>query len=75
MVEFWNVNDAHVPSWLKIDDFKELKVLLWETILVTLVVFTLTKVASAKEVLTWDAMILPGVILALTGSLFLMRKS
>lgn len=71
----YHTNDEHVPSWLKIDNFKELKVLLWETILVTLVVFTLTKIATVKEVLTWDALILPGVILALTGSLFLMKKS
>jgi uncharacterized membrane protein YqhA len=71
----YHADDEHVPAWLKIENFKELKVLLWETILVTLVVFTLTKVASAMEVLTWNALILPGVILALTGSLFLMKKS
>lgn len=71
----YHTNDEHVPSWLKLESFKELKVLLWETILVTLVVFTLTKVASDMEILTWDALILPGVILALTGSLFLMKKS
>lgn len=70
----YHVKDEHTPSWLKIDDFKELKVLLWETILVTLVVFTLSKVVSAKEVLTWNALILPCVILALTGSLFLMKS-
>jgi uncharacterized membrane protein YqhA len=66
--------DEHIPGWLKIHNFKELKVLLWETILVTLVVFTLTKMASLEN-LTWNALILPGVILILTGGLFLMRKS
>lgn len=68
-------NDEHVPAWLRIDGFKGLKVLLWETILVTLVVFTLTEVASSKEVLTWNALILPGIIFLLTGGLFLMKKS
>jgi uncharacterized membrane protein YqhA len=70
----YHAHNEQVPSWLKIENFKELKVLLWETILVTLVVFTLTKVASDSEVLTWNALILPGVILALTGSLFLMKR-
>jgi uncharacterized membrane protein YqhA len=70
----YHATNEQVPGWLKINGFKELKVLLWETILVTLVVFTLTKVASA-EALSWNALILPGVILILTGSLFLMQRS
>ena len=66
--------DEHLPGWLKIHNFKELKLLLWETIIVTLVVFSLTKMASI-EALTWNALILPGIILMLTGGLFLMKKS
>jgi uncharacterized membrane protein YqhA len=72
---FDHTSEEHIPSWLKIDEFKELKVLLWESILVTLVVFTLDKLVSATEVLTWNALIFPGVILALTASLYLMKKS
>ena len=66
--------DEHLPGWLKIHSFKELKLLLWETIIVTLVVFCLTKLASI-EAITWNSLILPGVILMLTGGLFLMKKS
>lgn len=66
--------DEHLPPWLKIHNFKELKLLLWETIIVTLVVFSLTKMASIES-LTWNALILPGIILMLTGGLFLMKMS
>jgi uncharacterized membrane protein YqhA len=72
---FDQTSEEHIPTWLKIDEFKELKVLLWESILVTLVVFTLDKLVSATEVLTWNASIFPGVILVLTASLYLMKKS
>lgn len=63
-----------LPSWLNIHSFKELKVLLWETILVTLVVFTLTSIATDRSGLHWEMLILPGVILILSLSLYFMRK-
>lgn len=70
---------SHMPftdllDWLNIKNFKELKILLWETILVTLVVFSLTGLVSGKETLTWDALILPAVIFVLSLSLFIMKK-
>lgn len=67
-------DDSDLPSWLNISSFKELKVLLWETILVTLVVFTLTGIATDRSGLHWEMLILPGVILILSLSLYLMRK-
>ncbi|MGB4771032.1 MAG: YqhA family protein [Chitinophagaceae bacterium] len=67
-------DDGDLPSWLNISSFKELKVLLWETILVTLVVFTLTGIATDRSGLHWEMLILPGVILILSLSLYLMRK-
>jgi uncharacterized membrane protein YqhA len=67
--------DENLPRWLRIKDFKELKILLWETILVTLVVFTFTTIISNKEVLKWDALIIPSVVLILMLSLFLMKRS
>jgi uncharacterized membrane protein YqhA len=72
---FDHTSEEHIPAWLKIDEFRELKVLLWESILVTLVVFTLDKLVSVPDVLSWNALIFPCVILTLTGSLFLMKKS
>jgi uncharacterized membrane protein YqhA len=67
--------EEKMPGWLHLANFKDLKVLLWETILVTLVVFTFTEVVSAKEILKWQTLIMPGVILLLTLSLAIMKMS
>lgn len=67
--------DENLPDWLKIANFKELKILLWETVLVTLVVFTLTEIGTSRESLKWDSLILPGIILLLTLSLYLMKRN
>lgn len=67
--------DENLPDWLKITNFKGLKILLWETVLVTLVVFSFTRILTSKESLQWGALILPGVILILTLALFLMKRS
>jgi uncharacterized membrane protein YqhA len=66
--------DAELPRWLDIRDIKELKVLLWETVLVTLMVLSVTEIVTAKGELTWNALILPSVIVILSLSLFLMRS-
>ena len=70
----YNHDNDDLPAWLNLHSFKELKVLLWETILVTLVVFTLTGIATDRSGLHWEMLILPAVILILSLSLFLMRK-
>jgi uncharacterized membrane protein YqhA len=66
--------DEKLPDWLKIGNFKGLKILLWETVLVTLVVFSFTNVITAKESLQLNDLILPGVILILTLALFLLKR-
>lgn len=53
--------------------FRELKGLIWETILVTLVVFTLTFIASSKT-LYWELLILPSVVVLLSLGLYIIRK-
>lgn len=70
-----------LPAWLKIESFKDLKILLWETIMVTLVVFTISMVVNTTaekgaviDSLSWNALVLPAIILILSLSLFLMRK-
>ena len=65
--------DEQVPSWLRINDLKGLKVLIWEAILVTLVIFSL-HVLLIPEGHSLNSLILPGAILILTLSLFLMRR-
>jgi uncharacterized membrane protein YqhA len=64
--------DDEVPSWLRFHEMKGLKVLLWETILVTLVIYCLQVLLTHKE-LGYSLLILPGAILLLAVALFFMR--
>jgi uncharacterized membrane protein YqhA len=66
----YQIDDSKLPPWLHIHDFKELKILLWETILVTLVVFNLNFFTEVS----WKTLIIPGVILMLSLSLYLMKR-
>ncbi|MRR21629.1 hypothetical protein EG830_01445 [bacterium] len=65
--------DEKVPSWLRFHDLKGLKVLIWEAILVTLVIFSLHDLLL-PEGHALETLIFPGAILILTLSLFLMRR-
>lgn len=65
-----------LPSWLRIKDFIQLKVLLWEAILTTLVVSYLAGLAERRmsgEHLAVHDLIIPGAILILAVSLFLLK--
>jgi|SRR6478735_3023037 len=74
-------HDEDLPDWLHIETFKDLKILLWETILVTLVVFSISLVVETTSApgahmsgLGWNALVLPTIILILSISLFFMRR-
>jgi uncharacterized membrane protein YqhA len=69
---FNQVADDQVPHWLRFHDIKGLKVLVWETILVTLVIFCL-QILLKSESQTLELLILPGAILILSVSLFFVR--
>ena len=76
------VPDAHQSiqvknlRWLKINDFTDLKMLLWEAVLTTLVVFFITGyVHKAEHGVEWKALILPASILLLACSYFIMKKA
>jgi uncharacterized membrane protein YqhA len=69
---FNNASEDQIPSWLRFHDMKGLKVLLWETILVTLVIYCLQVLLTHKE-LSPDLLILPGAILLLAVALFFVR--
>ncbi len=60
-------------SWLKIDSFSALKLILWDTFLVTLLVFFVTNVVL-KPALDWPDLILPAAILMLTVSSYLLKR-
>jgi uncharacterized membrane protein YqhA len=68
------IRDEHLPRWLNVSGIRELKLLLWETTLVTLMVACVTRVIRRTDALTWDALVLPAVIAVLALSLFLMRS-
>jgi uncharacterized membrane protein YqhA len=64
-----------LPTWLRIDSIAELKVLLWETIMLTLVISALSELTTGLfERLDWSALITPTAILALAFSLYLVKK-
>jgi uncharacterized membrane protein YqhA len=69
---FNNAPEDQVPTWLRFKEMKGLKVLLWETILVTLVIYCLQILLTHKE-LTLELLILPGAILLLAIALFFVR--
>ena len=71
---FTETTDKNLPGWLNITSFKELKILLWETILVSLVVFTIATVVENRHHVTWEILFLPAVVLILSLSLYLMRS-
>lgn len=65
-----------LPTWLNMETFSDLKVLLWETILVALVVFGLpTLSADLVGKLDWSALVLPAAITLMALGLFFMKRA
>jgi uncharacterized membrane protein YqhA len=69
---FGDASEDQIPSWLRFHEMKGLKVLLWETILVTLVIYCLQILLTHKE-LSLELLILPGAILLLAIALYFVR--
>jgi len=67
--------DENLPDWLKIGSFMGLKILLWETVLVTLVVYSFTAVIAKVDSLQWNVLVLPAVILILTIAVVILKRS
>ena len=65
-------SEEKIPTWLRFHDMKGLKVLLWETILVTLVIFCLQSLLTTHTP-KLEMLILPGAILLLSVALFFVR--
>lgn len=64
-----------LPGWLRIKSITQLKVLLWETILTTLLIVSLSDlVRDLFTKLEWSALAMPVAILVLALSLFFMKK-
>lgn len=69
---FIKVQNLH---WLKINSFTDLKLLLWEAVLTTLVVFFITGYVHDMDNVDWTLLILPASILLLSVSYFIMKKT
>jgi uncharacterized membrane protein YqhA len=67
-----------LPEWLRVKNFMQLKVILWEAILTTLVVSYLANLSAthiAGAELKVDSLILPGGIFLVSLSLFFLKRS
>lgn len=66
-----------LPQWLQVKNFMELKIVLWEAILTTMVISFLSRTAEkaqSGEELTLNTLIIPGSILFISLSLFFLKK-
>jgi len=62
----------YLPRGLRINSLIELKIILWETILVALVIFCVTHLLRA-DLKSWDLLPFPVLILILSLALFLVK--
>jgi uncharacterized membrane protein YqhA len=71
-----NADEGGLPGWLRIHSISELKVLLWETVLTTLLIAGLPGLVSGLfGQLDWMVLMIPGAILVLALSLYFMKKT
>jgi uncharacterized membrane protein YqhA len=63
-----------LPEWLNINTFTDLKLLLWEAVLTTLVVYFVNSVVKRDGDYSWEMLILPGSILMLSLCIYILRK-
>ena len=67
---------AEIPAEIFFSSISELKVLLWETVLTTLLIVGLSDLTTALYArLTWTALIMPLAILVLALSLHFMKRT
>ena len=63
------------PKWMRVKSLTELKLLLWEAILATLVVAAASGIIAALPDLEWKHLVLPTAILVLSVSYFLLKRT
>jgi uncharacterized membrane protein YqhA len=59
--------------WLKIENFSQLKLLMWEVLLTTIFVFFVTKLLMSENELSWNLLIFPASILMLAVAYKLLK--
>ena len=63
-----------VPTWLDVKNFTELKLVLWEAVLTTLVVFFVSALIKQEDHYGWELLIIPISIILLSLSIFIIKK-
>jgi uncharacterized membrane protein YqhA len=69
-----NVLDGITPKWLKVENFTQLKLILWDTVLTTLVVLFIGNAFRANGNYNWQLVIIPIAILLISLSKYLIKK-
>ena len=69
----FTIVDGVTPAWLRVNNFTELKLILWDTILTTLVVMFVENIVSANGEFTWELMVIPVAILFISLSRYLIK--
>ena len=68
------VIDTITPDWLKVKNFTELKLILWDTLLTTLVIKFVSDAFLADGVYNWQLIIVPIGIFLIALSRYLIKK-
>ena len=63
-----------LPDWIHITTFKHLKVLLWETILLVMVVYFFVLIFKSHGEYQWTFLVLPGSVFLLSAGLYFVKK-
>ena len=72
--KFITLIDVVTPQWLKVENFTQLKLILWDTSVTTLVVLFVGDAFKAYGNYTWDLTIIPIAIVLLSLGKFLIIK-
>jgi uncharacterized membrane protein YqhA len=68
-------DNSDLPPMMRVKSLTELKLLLWEAILATLVVAAASAIISALPDLEWKHLVLPAAIFVLSLSYFLLKRT
>jgi uncharacterized membrane protein YqhA len=68
--------NSWTPNWLKVENFTQLKLILWDTVLTTLVVlFAGETFRSLDETYDWKLLFIPIAVLLIAFSKFLIKRA
>lgn len=66
--------DSITPDWLRVENFTQLKLILWDTVLTTLVVFFLGVIVREEGEYDWQTTIIPLSVLLISLSKYLIKR-